>query len=237
MKKAIFILTLSLFSNTALLAVSQIGPFCFKGFYFGGNFGALTHQAHRTDLDDAFLLSRPYAFQTASTNVTAGMQMGYDWQSKYKIAGLVFDCNLCRSRVRTRPAIADSSTFREQQMHMNWIATIRAKLGASYCDTFAYITFGLAFSENDNRWRRRDLQPSDFHYHLKWGRSGWSGGCRLRMEGLGLLDARWGGLYINFTSRTATHVREGVRHRFNNEDQVWLMRILVNYRFGNLRSQ
>lgn len=237
MKKAIFLLIFC-FGSSQIFSQSVVGPFCFKGFYFGANLGVSSLLAFRTDLDDAFLFGVPTSYSLNSTNLTGGAQMGYDWQYKYRIAGLVFDCNITDNREKALPATSGGTIFREHTSSMHWLATVRTKLGMTFRSSVAYTTFGAAFSSNHARWHRIDssiLPVTHFDHCTRLGRAGWTAGAGIEWKACGCWTVGGEFLYVNFTSRTIAHVEAGVRNRFNHEDELYLARILINYRFGDLR--
>lgn len=200
----------------------------FDGFYIGGNVGALTHVAHRNDLDGFFTDNSGWT--TTSTDVTAGIQLGYDWQCCNAVFGLVADWNWANNNHRFRDdPNGDNDGFSRSEF--NWFTTIRARAGLSVCDALVYVTGGAAVAHFENRWS--DLVFGDFrHDHTRWG---WTGGVGAEF----ILGCNWSigleFLYLHFDTTTRTFTNDvGASFDFAHSDSSYVGRFIVNYRFGDL---
>jgi opacity protein-like surface antigen len=208
----------------------QSNPYCcggsFDGFYVGGNLGVASHVAHRNDLDGFFIVDGPAGWTFISTNVTAGVQLGYDWQCCNKLFGLVIDWNWVNTQVRNRIEPNTTSTDFHINSDFNWFTTIRARGGLTICDTLFYVTGGAAVARHKNTWISGNSHFND--NHTRWG---WVAGAGAEW----LLFCNWSVgaefLWLQFSEHTRT--LSPADYAFGHSDQGYIGRILLNYRFGD----
>lgn len=209
----------------------QCDPCCggvsFDGFYVGGNIGVASNISHRNDLDG--FLTDNSGWTVIDTDFTAGVQVGYDWNCCNKLVGLVVDWNWVNTdrRVRDNPN-ADPDNFHRNEF--NWFTTIRARAGLTVCDALVYVTAGAAVARFDIRWGDG---VDDFHnHHTRWG---WTGGAGTEF----MLWCNWSlGLEVLWT-HFAHHEHSfttdaGTDFTFGHSDSLFVGRVLLNYRFGDL---
>ncbi len=237
MKKNIFKCAIAMWSlSMSLLSAGQLycpvecdpcGVQPFEGFYVGGNVGALSHIAHRNDLDG--FLTDNSGWSTIDTNATAGAQIGFDWQCGNKVVGLVGDWNWANNKRRlidNPNDTEDAGSFIESEM--NWFATIRARAGLTVCDALVYVTAGAAVAHFDVHWNDNDI--SFRHGESRWG---WTGGVGTELK----FDSNWSigaetlGLFFNNYDKTFTNTDS--TFTFGHSNAVWVGRVTVNYRFGD----
>jgi outer membrane immunogenic protein len=206
----------------------QCNPCCyesdFNGLYIGGNVGAFTHSAHRNDLDG--FLESSSGWSTNQTSVTAGLQLGYDWQWCNKLVGLVGDWNWVNTKHTNR-----NNTNYFLKNNSDWFSTIRARAGLAVCDALVYITGGAAVTKFNNKWNNI---TDNFHFHdARWG---WTAGAGTELKlgcnfSLGLEV-----LFLQFDDNRRTFTSDGTRYAVSHSDSAWLGRVMLNYRFGDLCS-
>jgi outer membrane immunogenic protein len=198
----------------------------FGGVYIGGNVGAFSHTAHRNDLDG--FLTDNSGWSTIDTNVTAGVQLGYDWKCGNKLFGIVADWNWVNTENDLRD---DPNVDPDNRIHseFEWFTTIRARAGITVCDALFYLTGGAAVTSIKTRWT--DL-PDDFHNRdTRWG---WVGG--VGTEFLVTCNFSVGAefLFLQFNDHTETFVGAADTFSFGHSDSAWIGRVTLNYRFGDL---
>lgn len=240
MKKLFFGCALALYGFTMPLAFSQ--DYCcppqdygyiqsdaccdeFAGFYIGGNVGVISQTAHRNDLDG--FLTDNSGWTTVDTNVTAGVQLGYDWQCCNKVFGFVVDWNWANTdrRHRDNPAVSDNFINTE----FDWFTTIRARAGLAVCDALVYVTAGAVVGRFETTWHD---DPDEFNFNdTRWG---WTGGVGTELK----FWCNWSlgaeVLFLHFNEDTRSSTVGATEFNFGHSDSAWVGRILLNYRFGDL---
>ena len=197
----------------------------FNGFYFGGNVGVYSNTAHRNDYDGFFATGGTRT--TNTTNVTAGLQVGYDWDCCNKLLGVVADWNWVNNRSNNR----SSTTMELARDRFDWFTTIRARAGITVCDALTYVTLGAAVFSHD--FRGTTILSTHRHSITRWG---WAGGVGTEFA----LGCNWSLgaeiLVLNFSNRnkTFTDSATGTQFTFGFSDTAYLGRIILNYRFGDL---
>jgi opacity protein-like surface antigen len=197
----------------------------FNGFYVGGNVGVYTNTAHRNDYDGFFATGGTLG--TNTTNVTAGVLLGYDMEFCNKLLGVVADWNWVNNRSHHHGAtVTDSHRDR-----FNWFITIRGRAGVTICDALLYLTLGAAVFRHDHRGES-SITTGDFrHNNSRWG---WVGGPGIEY----MLGCNWSVagelLWLNFSHRNRTFVVDGTSFTIGHSDSAILGRVILNYRFGNL---
>lgn len=210
----------------------ECSPCCyesgFDGFYFGGNLGVVSHTAHRNDFDGFFTDNSGWT--TIDTSFEAGLQLGYDWQCCNKLLGFVVDWNWADNdrRVRDNPNVGDLGSFRNRH---RWFTTLRARAGVVVCDALVYVTGGAAVSRFNVNYS--DGIANDFrHNRSRWG---WTGGVGTEFK----VWCNWSlgaeVLFVHFKEHNRRFTNTGgTNFLFGASDSVWLGRVLLNYRFGDL---
>lgn len=210
---------------------TQCNPCCgadFSGLYIGGNVGAFTHTAHRNDLTG--FTPGPAGWTANNTNVTAGVQLGYDWQCCNKLVGIVGDW----SWVNTRSSIVNETATVVGSGHRNnsnWFSTIRLRAGLTVADALVYVTGGAAATRFHTRWV--DGVDTFNSRDTRWG---WTGGVGTELK----LGCNWSAglevLFLQFSNHNHSFTVGATDFAFSHSDSAWLGRFILNYRFGDLCS-
>ena len=129
-----------------------------QGFYLGGAIGAarLNTTANSSETFSGggseaqapcgdFLNSSTVACSTGTTGFTAGVQAGYDWQSRYFVYGVVADWTW--TGLKHSINRGNGSSHGVFQAKVDWLATFRGRMGLAVDDTLVYFTGGLALAE------------------------------------------------------------------------------------------
>ena len=120
------------------------------GPYIGINGGAIWHRQE----SDTYAASGtvPYALdrKVTATGGMVGGQVGYNWQSQNVVFGLEADLDWVGASKSQVVAAASSLTFTSK---LNWLSTVRARLGFAAGQTLFFATGGLAIGGVKNNWR------------------------------------------------------------------------------------
>lgn len=218
---------------------TQFDPCCcdnvtdFNGLYIGGNVGVINHLSHRNDLDG--FLTDNSGWSTNDINVTAGVQIGYDWQCCYQLFGIVADWNWTNAEKKIRDDQNDPDDPGDNNYvnsKFEWFTTIRARAGLAVCDTLIYLTGGAVVGSFDTTWFDA---PDKFHHcNTRWG---WTGGFGAEFLAWCNFSVSAEFLFLHFNDHTRSFTSTaGNTFAFSHSDSAWVGRILVNYRFGDLCS-
>jgi outer membrane immunogenic protein len=123
-----------------------------QGFYIGGlvgvgrsNMQVNTYGIGKTTLGS---ICGAYGAQSCtddSTKAIAGVEVGYDWQSRYFVYGVVADWTWAGfKRDRTN---ASGASIWSHNSKVEWLASFRGRMGLAVDDTLVYMTGGLALGQ------------------------------------------------------------------------------------------
>lgn len=120
------------------------------GPYIGINGGAIWHRQE----SDTFAASGtvPYALdqRVSATGGLVGGQVGYNWQSQNVVFGLEADLDWVGVSKSQIVQAASSLTFTTK---LNWLSTVRARVGLAAGQTLLFATGGLAIGGVKDKWR------------------------------------------------------------------------------------
>ena len=93
-------------------------------------------------------------YTATKIGVTAGAQIGYDWQFGNKVFGVVADANWADVSATSPQAISFAPPFgvvgdQSTSGKMNWFGTLRTRGGVAFNDVLVYGTGGLAVAGID----------------------------------------------------------------------------------------
>lgn len=208
-----------------------------------GNIGGIHNLVSCNDYDAFFSgiggIIAPAGFSAGANAFTAGVQLGFDWQWCNKVLGVVGDWNWADLK-RDFPFASNVAGLGLANNNKNdWFATIRGRTGFTVCDALVYVTLGGATIRHKSEWLRsgNDRRATD----TCWG---W-------VAGVGLEYKVWCNWSIGaevlslFFKERQRHITGPVTEsttgattsfRLGFTDSVWVGRILLNYRFGDLLS-
>jgi len=213
----------------------------FQGWYLGGAIGAARLNVSATQTfgstgicgnDGATGTSD--SCTTSATGFTAGVQAGYDWQSRYFVYGVVADWTWTglKHTLTSTPASAPTSiTF--IQAKVDWLATFRGRMGLAVDDTLVYFTGGLALAELKSSVGHPNCDSVKFCLNgLSKVQAGWVAGLGVEHK----LTQNWSVfsefLYHDFGHASASTTSKsglGYTHEFTHE--IFQGKVGVNYRF------
>ncbi len=181
------------------MMVKQEEPFSWTGFYLGGNVGGAWTDydfgSYNTDVDlgaqgneavgftsydtgvDVLRFGTPGFDSQSDHSLTAGGQLGYQYQFGHFVAGVEGDFNGQSGGVRTHFAAptqfssitstgqgsdldTETNFLTTRDVESTWTGSARGRLGYANGRVLLYVTGGVAFT--DLRVRSRDIAVTDF---------------------------------------------------------------------------
>jgi outer membrane immunogenic protein len=125
----------------------------FQGWYIGGAIGAarLNVTANQTfgstgNCGSEGAVGTTSSCAASATGFTAGVQVGYDWQSRYFVYGVVADWTWTGLKHTTTNNVGGTS-IPFITAKVDWLATFRGRMGLAVDDTMVYLTGGLALAD------------------------------------------------------------------------------------------
>jgi outer membrane immunogenic protein len=205
-----------------------VAPWSWAGFYVGINAGAAWNHAKFTDLGDqnglgyGFLPGTTY-WSPTSVGFTGGGQIGYNFQSGNLVYGLEADLNWVNAKksetLTTAAAIvAVFSGPLQVSTKLEWMATVRGRLGITLSPTLLYVTGGWAIAGFEDQFDAP--VNTDPVLISKKTRSGWTVGGGIEHMFARNWTAKIEALYADFGSWTASGPNVGgliYRTRFEHE--------------------
>jgi outer membrane immunogenic protein len=160
------------------------------GFYIGGNVGVARNDESCTQVNSYGYYGGCTTYYGSSSQVSsstggaAGPEIGYDWQMRDFVTGVVADwtwTNLRNTQTASNVAVGDRTTVVGAQV--NWLASVRARAGLALDDTMIYFTGGLALG----RIQDSNNNPTEGEYYgtLNSTRVGWVAGTGIEHKFVG----------------------------------------------------
>jgi len=226
------------FSSKEVAPVMQ--PECdWSGFYIGINVGMANFQAKYTDLDyfegyDTRVLE--------DTNFTGGGQVGYNWQKGAMVLGIEADGAYLNTEVHTHTTFGDTrpnQDFQEDNAELNFLGTVRGRAGLAVQNALIYVTAGVAYAHGE--WQERYIQPEEPNDedNTFWNGNDWRWGWTAGVGAEYMMNCHWTvrleTLYTNLQDDTVTTIynESGAPYRYQFDDEIWTVRLGVNYKFGS----
>lgn len=213
------------------------------GFYIGINAGVAWNRAKFTDLGDQG--GTAYAFPVGTTfwspnkaGFTGGGQAGYNFQTGNVVYGLEADINWVNSKASfsaPAPNFGGGVTA-VASSKLEWMATVRGRLGVTLSPTLLYVTGGWAIAHFEDVFGLSGAgapnAPNNFSSSKT--RSGWTVGGGIEH----MLSRNWTvkveALYADFGSSTANAPfgsNVGLNYRSRFEHEVVTVRGGLNYKW------
>lgn len=225
-------------------------PACaqFGGFYLGGNVGYAYYQHNFTDRDalgpsiDTGLSS---TYRDTENGWNGGVQGGYNYQAGCTLFGVEADwswsdVNASSFNLDGDQGAAILGDAVSLSSRMRWFGTVRARTGVIVDNVLLYATGGFAYANFDRSFAFREDGPpviiGTFNQNdTKWG---WTAGVGTEWAFAPNWSLKSEALYMQFEKSTVTASgvapigNPGVAYRLESQDEAWIARIGVNYRFG-----
>jgi outer membrane immunogenic protein len=227
-----------------------VAPACaqFGGYYLGvhGGWGYYRHDhSDRGNLVQTIDDDLPTNTVQADGNGFGGAQIGRNWQSNCTVFGLEADWSWSGMRAQETFLDGDGATQDSLTVSskLRWFGTVRTRTGIVVDNLLLYVTGGFAYARfNRDYTIVEDAPLTTFTFsstNTRWGWTAgfgtewaWSGNWSIKSE---VLYMRFVGGDAGFTGTTFNTVNFGVPGRgynFGSQDEVWVARIGLNYRFG-----
>lgn len=225
-------------------------PACaqFGGFYLGANvgYGYYNYDYHdRGNLVQTIDDDLPTHARLTRDNWNGGVQIGYNWQWNCAVFG--FEADWSWTNLRASDTFTDGDGGTEDaitvESRLRWFGTVRAKTGVVVGNTMLYVTGGLAYARFDRTLTVfEDAPATAVSFSSDRTRWGWTAGVGSEWAFSSNWSLKSEFLYMRFVSGdttvtgvTVNGVNFGVPGRtyaFTNQDEAWITRIGLNYRFG-----
>ena len=191
-----------------------------SGFYIGGHLG----------YGEADISARPHEGETGDGNgdvepngIVGGMHAGFNWQMDSFLIGVEGDLSATGWSENTEFSDNSSRTF---DADVDWLASLRARLGLALDPALLYVTGGIAFSDGSFLQISPDGTAVTGDYNAFGGVVGAGGELMLRPN----FSIRAEGLWYFFDETEkdfGTH--DGAE---TNYDDAWVIRAGATYHFN-----
>lgn len=227
-------------------APAQVIPvWNWTGWYIGAHAGVAWHEATSNDLSN---LDTDGSIVTNQTGFIYGGQIGYNWQSNHLVWGIEADISGLTGRAKKDFADStDDPTDLELVVHnkIEWLGTVRMRMGLAVQNTMAYVTGGLAYGRVKNVFNDGDELCSPFgaagcavivsESKVRWG---WTAGGGIEHMWSPNWSIKAEALFVDLGRSTATlNYDDGgpkvAKVKFSNKAVIG--RIGINYRWGGAR--
>ena len=185
--------------------VDYLPAITWTGFYVGGHVGAAFNNGDNFFVDDA---DNRFNIDDDDTAFLAGVHVGYNWQ---KPSGFVLG-------VEGDVSFADN---------IDYLASVRARLGYASGQTLVYATGGAAFLGPDDSFRVEDNFFSDDDTE-----TGWVAGVGFEYKIRQNVSFGLEGLYYNFDNGDDHLLENGFTFHQDDAD-FWVVRARLNYHFNS----
>jgi outer membrane immunogenic protein len=227
-------------------------PACaqFGGWYVGANvgWGYLAHNYHDRDnlaqfTDDDL----PTSTRDTKSGVNGGVQAGYNYQTGCTLFGIEADWSWSDTNASSfntdgdGPVGAPGTDTLSVSSKMRWFGTVRARSGVIVDNVLLYVTGGLAYANFNNSVSIFEDDPATTltlsRSKTRWG---WTAGLGTEWAFAPNWSLKSEVLYMRFEKDTATFIGDGLpaggnlgqAYRLESQNEAWISRIGVNYRFG-----
>jgi outer membrane immunogenic protein len=218
-------------------------PFTWAGPYLGVTAGYANAFHSSDDLGGAFL-GYPGLSNDQSQGFAGGGTLGINWQTGGLVYGLETDIDwLSNKSTYVDPNGAINNFYPSETNRLNYLGTVRGRLGLAVDRTLLYVTAGLAYGGVTNTVQYNSLQLPTFntpHFNVDSTRVGWVVGTGLEHAFAPNWTIKGEALYAQLDSPTASWVSPPpgsqnfpanavLNERFNTS--VAIIRAGVNYKF------
>ena len=220
-------------------------PCDWSGFYIGMNLGAATLQSRFTDLD---YFEGYDTRQIDDTDFTIGGQLGYNWQMGAFVFGVEADGNWVNTEVHTHTTFGETGPnedFQEDNAKLDFLGTVRARAGVGIQNALIYVTAGLAYAHGDREELYYEPEPGETPNFGadRWTPDEWRFGWTAGVGAEYMINCHWTlrleTLYTHLEDDTVHAQEEGSRigdgdtaFRYLFQDEMWTVRVGVNYKFN-----
>jgi len=223
-----------------------------NGVYVGANVGwsgAQSNVSWTPNLTafpvDGTAIAAASANRLTSNSVTGGAQAGYNWQAGNFLAGLEGDISFMNNNATfaTSPLAGIAGTSLSESAQMNWLVTVRPRIGYVWDNWLFYATGGWAFGKVTFTDAVVSVLPAfgpvPIGTTFQRDKSGYAAGAGVEYGIAGGWSAKLEYLYVNLGSVNGFMGPGAAPSRLitANHDMVdHIVRVGINYRFGGDRE-
>ena len=224
-------------------------PACaqFGGWYVGANvgYGYLEHNFHDRDFIAASIDGQlPRTTRDTKSGVNGGVQAGYNYQSGCTLFGVEADWSWADTNATSYNTDGDAGVNLDASTvssKMRWFGTARTRGGVIVDNVLLYVTGGLAYANFARSYSIFENNPPATVTTYNWSntRLGWTAGVGTEWAFAPNWSLKSEVLYMRFEKDTSTAIGVGApfagvadaSYRLESQNNVWVSRIGVNYRF------
>ncbi len=227
-----------------------VAPACaqFGGFYVGAQagWGYYTNRVQdKGNIVQTIDDDLPRSVSNADGNWLAGVQAGYNWQRNCTVFGV--EADWAWTGMKARDFFTDGDAGTQDAINvssqMRWFGTVRTRAGFVMDNLLLYATGGFAYAQFKREFTIfEDAPATSASFNSSSTRFGWTAGVGSEWAIGGNWSVKSEFLYMRFVNDDRNHnavtvggINFGVPGRtytFNNQDEVWVTRVGLNYRFG-----
>lgn len=221
-------------------------PACgwFGGLHLGVHGGSVYYDHELDDLGgfgQGISTGLPTSVDIDEKGFYGGAQLGWTRQTGCTIWGIEADWSWSGLEASATyidgVAPLDTLTVKSQ---LDWFATLRTRKGLIVNNLLLYATGGFAFAQFDQSATFQQAAPSTTEmFSTDDTRWGWTAGLGTEWTLAPNWSVKSEVLYMRFardeTSHTSTLITPGTPVRFDGHDSIWVGRIGLNYRWGDVR--
>jgi outer membrane immunogenic protein len=166
------------------------------------------------------------ASQVNGNSFIGGGQVGYNWQSGNAVFGIEADFD----GLASTSSNVNAGGFGKGGIStkMNWLSTVRGRLGIAVNNSMAYVTGGVAFADINNTVLPCVGCVSKSFSNVQ---TGWVVGAGVEQ----MLSPHWTigleGLWVNFGQSNQSTTVSGTTETATFQNQSVIARVKVNYKF------
>ena len=221
--------------------IRPMQPACdWSGFYIGVNGGVGSYTGYNTDNNEWEV--DPVTQTMTDINGIFGGQIGYNFQTGAAVFGIEADGDWTNFSARSH---LDNNLWGDtfnRTSEMDFMGTVRGRVGLAYQNVMAYVTAGVAFATGDRRTRYDEDVPAEQEEFANWNSNGFRAGP---VAGVGveyMAGCHWTirleTLYADFGEDTVHPSSfdtgsSAADYTYTFSDKVWVARVGVNYKFGS----
>ncbi|HET7850770.1 MAG TPA: outer membrane protein [Pseudolabrys sp.] len=207
-------------------------PWSWTGFYVGGNVGAVWGRSSVENDPSSVATWLDGRTDNNRTGVIGGVQAGYNWQWASLVLGIEGDISFASLDRSVTAANFLAPPFQDTlRSRLDWLATIRGRLGWAVDRWLIYGTGGVAFAHFNDELSD---PPSVLGFTVgpDSSRTGWTAGGGIEYAFTDHWTAKAEYLHVGFADQTATVTTPpAAGYAFRFRDSLDIARVGINYKF------
>lgn len=163
-----------------------------------------------------------------------GVKAAYDWQSGNTVYGVIFDWNYVNNDNKSGTLDYGYYSYHRQDK-MDWLSTIRARVGMDVSGFLPYLTGGLAIADITNVHQTITCCPTLYESNKDDIHFGWTLGAGVEKKINNAFSVTLEGLYADFGSKngnvtTPPMFSDVYSSRVKLENNVYMLNLSLNYK-------